>query len=252
MLASGGLDVNWGDVPTWVGSVLTGVALLIAAFTYRKSVRDGQRDQAKNITVWVTDEQPGKGPIRQFTRSKLTFRVKNGSDAAIYAVTLYYRDEDRKASKFFSPYYDSNLVQIGSVSSLGPGEEREATFERYKPSNPQIPWLYFRDANGVDWIRDYRARLKRRHYWMMRYFSEYSYLEQSRLGSFVRKAVISSGLLVWGIYNSLHSWMHRAKEDTGAAAQVDGPAPTSQSQDSAEATSPTSNDGPAASDTTSD
>jgi hypothetical protein len=37
------LQVKWGDIPAWVGSILTGTSLLIAALSYRRSVMDKER-----------------------------------------------------------------------------------------------------------------------------------------------------------------------------------------------------------------
>src|SRR5580658_3328827 len=96
-VGSGWLGLDWGDVPTWVGSVLTGVALLIAAFTYRKSVSDSQRDQAKAITVWVDEDQKVKGRILRRTN---TLHIRNGSNATVYSVTAYYRKSRKKEPTF--------------------------------------------------------------------------------------------------------------------------------------------------------
>jgi hypothetical protein len=155
-MQASGLGVQWGDVPTWVGSVMTGVALLVAATAYRKSVRDTERTQASMVTIWVKQVN-GAG----------TVHVKNSSDASVYAVTIYYGGKG--ASKAISPYYlvrkkESSLKGLGRWPSIGPGEEESAPFKRSKVFDPEIPWLYFRDANGVDWTRDYRARLKRHNY----------------------------------------------------------------------------------------
>lgn len=155
-MQASGLGLHWGDVPAWVGSVLTGVALLIAATTYRKSVRDSGRAQASMVTVWV---KPVDGVE--------TVHVKNGSNASVYAVTVYYGGGN--VSKTTSPYYDirdekSGLKGLGEWPSIGPGEQESAPLKRNTFFDPEIPWLYFRDANGVDWIRDYRARLERHDY----------------------------------------------------------------------------------------
>jgi len=171
------LDLNWGDVPTWVGSVATGVALLIAAFAYRKSVSDGERAQALRVTLWVEEDL---GDPSGKTR---VLHVKNGSDSAIYSVTAYYQKKAVSWDPSTSPYYmvendSSGLRKLGKWPSLGPGDKHVIAFTRSKLSEPEIPWLYFRDADGVDWVRDYRARLERHNSWLMRYISESYYLEK--------------------------------------------------------------------------
>ena len=145
------MGLNWGDVPAWVGSVLTGVALLIAAITYRKSVHDSERAQASMVTVWV-----------QSASGAETVHVKNDSNSSVYAVTAYYGGES--GSKNTSPYYRDDLKKLGRWASVGPGEEKSAPYKRNLLFDPEIPSLYFRDSNGVDWIRDYRARLERHNY----------------------------------------------------------------------------------------
>jgi len=188
MLASGWLGLDWGNVPAWVGSVLTGVALLVAANTYRKSVRDSERAQATKVTVWtgLTDE-------------KETFSVKNGSDASIYSVAVYYRG-GAKSARGDMPYYavrkeSSGLKGLGRWASIGPGEERSADLERNAISDPAIPWISFRDANGVDWIRDYRARLSRHSYKWVQSISEAHYTgkESIRFRGFI--VVLILGLI---------------------------------------------------------
>jgi hypothetical protein len=183
MQAGRSSGVQWGDVPTWAGAMLTGLALLIAAITYRKSVRDSERTQASMVTVWVG-----------VAGEKAAVHVKNGSNAAVYAVTIYYGG--KAAAKGRSPYYrirdqDSGFKGLGSWASLGPGEEKSAALKRNPIFDPEIPSLYFRDANGVDWTRDYRARLKRHDYKSQ--LSEVWYTGQGKF-SFVLQVII---VAVW-------------------------------------------------------
>jgi hypothetical protein len=217
MSASGWLGLNWGDVPAWVGSVLTGVALLVAANTYRKSVRDSEREQAKTVTVWVEEERS-----TGFLRRENTLHIMNGSSATIYSATAYYKRQGKFAPTWSSPYYevrdsDSGLIGLGRWASIGPGEERQTTFRRSKASNPEIPWLYFRDSNGVDWIRDYRARLKRHNYWLMRNISEGSYLNLSAPRRWLKMALVLYGFSVYGVRGWAYDRARRAKarDDAG-------------------------------------
>jgi hypothetical protein len=228
MLADGWLGLNWGDVPTWVLSILTGCAFLIAAVTYRKSVSDSQRDQANAVSVWVGEEQRVEGGLlHRLTHCKNTLHVKNGTSATVYSVTVYYRKSGRQEPEFRSPYYDDNFRVLGRWISLGPGEEREADFERNKPADPQIPWLYFRDANGVDWIRDYRARLKRRNYWLMRYISEANYMDHRRPRALLRWLLIYVGMTVFGVR---HWAYERTQRPKSAADAIKDPVQTNDPQ----------------------
>jgi len=166
------MTLNWGDVPTWVGSVSTGAALLIAAVAYRRSVHDGEREQASHVTAWVVAEEGPDGED--------VLHVKNSSNAAIYSVVAYY--QRRRSETTVSPYYeadktkDAAMARLEGWASLGPGSEGIAEYKRDFLLDPAIPWLYFRDANGIDWIRDYRARLKRSKYRAMQALSESYYM----------------------------------------------------------------------------
>src|ERR1039457_1524586 len=208
MLSAGWHSLNWGDVPTWVGSVLTGVALLIAAITYRKSIRESAREQAKSITVWVGE---------QAADLSYELQIKNGSNSAIYSAAVYYSRQVLVAPTYNSPYYlaehnAGGLIRIGRWASIGPGESRTATFERTL-SDPAIPWLYFRDADGIDWIRDYRARLTRHNYWLMRYISESYYMNQTTARKWFRYALLIYGFMFmfYGIREWAFNKTHRTK-----------------------------------------
>jgi hypothetical protein len=45
-MSAGGLALNWGDAPAWIGSVVTSGSVLMAALAYRRSVLDKERGQA--------------------------------------------------------------------------------------------------------------------------------------------------------------------------------------------------------------
>jgi hypothetical protein len=150
-----GLD--WGDVPTWVGSVGTGAALLIAAVAYRKSVHDSNRIQAARVTVWVEKASDSD--------DRLVY-LKNTSEGAVYFATIFFEREPGKPH-LASPYYSTQKNVLGRWESLGPGREVSAEFWR-EYSDPSIPWLYFQDSNGVEWVRDHRARLARKDYFFSR------------------------------------------------------------------------------------
>ena len=50
-MASGWLRLDWGNVPTWTGMLLTSGSLTVAALAYRRSVLDKERDQASKIAA---------------------------------------------------------------------------------------------------------------------------------------------------------------------------------------------------------
>src|SRR4051812_18140980 len=52
-MVCGWLGLDWGNVPTWIGTVVTSSSFTIAALSYRRSVLDRERDQARNIAAWI-------------------------------------------------------------------------------------------------------------------------------------------------------------------------------------------------------
>jgi hypothetical protein len=81
--------LDWGNVPAWTGSILTGSSLLIAALAYRRSVRDKERDQANKTVAWIS-MAPGDGVGDEESKSLATnVFVRNGSDLPIRHVTVW-------------------------------------------------------------------------------------------------------------------------------------------------------------------
>ncbi|SDM01278.1 hypothetical protein SAMN05660642_01328 [Geodermatophilus siccatus] len=50
---SGWLGLDWGNVPTWIGTIVTSSSFTVAALSYRRSVLDKERAQASSIAAWV-------------------------------------------------------------------------------------------------------------------------------------------------------------------------------------------------------
>lgn len=163
---TGWLGLDWGDVPTWVGSVSTGAALLIAAVSYRRSVHYGERSQANKVTVWVETVSDSEVISEVISKgiSEVTsvVHLKNNSDGAVYFATIFVEEEPNERAPV-NPYISHARDAVARWESLGPGCEETAEFQR-TIGYPWVPWLYFQDADGVDWIRDFRAKLTRRNY----------------------------------------------------------------------------------------
>ncbi len=77
MAVARGLD--WGNVPAWVGAILTSVSLLIAALAYRRSVKDKEREQASKMAAWI-------GVVEDAHERKRVVRIRNNSDAPIFDI----------------------------------------------------------------------------------------------------------------------------------------------------------------------
>jgi hypothetical protein len=64
--------LNWGDIPTWIG---TG-SFFIAAIAYQQSVADKQRDQATKISAWIgtTTENEQRKRVLRITKGAAPLR----------------------------------------------------------------------------------------------------------------------------------------------------------------------------------
>jgi hypothetical protein len=75
-------QVSWGDVPTWIGSLVTSAAVVVAALTYRRSILDKEGAQAANVATWVGLRRGDDGVQHRL------LLVRNGSDAPVYEVSV--------------------------------------------------------------------------------------------------------------------------------------------------------------------
>jgi hypothetical protein len=141
MLSAGWHSLNWGDVPTWVGSVLTGVALLIAAITYRKSIRESAREQAKSITVWVGE---------QAADLSYELQIKNGSNSAIYSAAVYYSRQVLVAPTYNSPYY---LAEHNAGGLIRIGDGRQSDLVNLVRRLSSVPYLTQRSPGSTSGTR---------------------------------------------------------------------------------------------------
>jgi hypothetical protein len=146
------LQVKWGDVPAWVGSILTGTSLLIAALSYRRSVLDKEREQASKVAAWIA-------LVEEDGQRKRVLRISNGSDASIYEFTCK-PDYDREIFLDELPAKATTTVALRRAA-LPPTVMAELerwfisfgvpTTEAF--SQEPSPKIEFRDALGRWWER---------------------------------------------------------------------------------------------------
>ncbi len=144
-MASGWFGWDWGNVPSWIGSVLTSTSLLIAAVSYRRSVKDKAREQ------WDRErEQAGK--VSAWVISSRRALIRNGNDVAV-AIQAFF---DRPG-----------LFAVSDLHTFAPAETRELTlpydYERMVqgPGQPRFgPSLVIVDSAGRTWVRTDRGNLR--------------------------------------------------------------------------------------------
>jgi hypothetical protein len=151
------LQVKWGDVPAWIGALLTGTSLLIAAISYRRSVLDKERDQASKVAAWIA-------LVDEDGQQKRVLRISNGSDASVYDLTCKPANE-RQISLQELPAKAVTTVNLrgagpspkmtkqsgGGVKFLGISMEPTITSEVF--SQEPSPEIEFCDALGRWWRR---------------------------------------------------------------------------------------------------
>jgi len=88
-VAPSGLQVQWGDVATWVGGLATALALFLTWFLLRltrqeqREARAEQRQaQARLVSAWSDHV----GPASSNGRHTVTVKLQNSSDEPIYGV----------------------------------------------------------------------------------------------------------------------------------------------------------------------
>lgn len=132
--------VAWGSVPEWVGSLLTGSSLLIAAFAYRRSVRDKESDQASQAVAWVSlAPSDGSTGVDEKTLKTDVF-VRNSSKLPIRHVTVWISFPDGHA--LGREHWDTIL----------PGTTVRRPNNEYDWDDQ--PALQFFDSAGRWWHRD--------------------------------------------------------------------------------------------------
>ena len=160
--------MDLGSVPDWIGSVLTGGSVFIAALAYRRSVLDRERRQASQIGAWLafSDESGNGHPVA---------RVNNSSDAPVYEVTVRFAgladltvpeliagsivtlELPDSARKFI--HTESRSGSVGLKLLLF--EVESSRVEEKIVLEEGSAEIQFRDAVGRWWKRDDTGRLSR-------------------------------------------------------------------------------------------
>jgi hypothetical protein len=145
-MASGWLGLDWGNVPAWVGSVLTGSSILIASLTYRRSVEDKRREQqdrerlqAANVSAWI-DLPNGR------------VYLQNSNDVTI------------KARIFLEPHIEGQSSVVFQEVPIGPKQKVHNElpgWATYLREDSETPSVLIVDSAGAIWIRDSRGKLDR-------------------------------------------------------------------------------------------
>jgi hypothetical protein len=137
VVPTGWLGWNWGDVPSWVGSVLTSSSLGIAAVTYfrtsgdrRRALDEAERAQVARVSLWWVN--PRKALVR------------NSNDVAVN-VRAFIADQEATSDRM----------------GLGPGETRALQLSAELDGKRSAVSLAVVDSHGRSWIRRADGTLNR-------------------------------------------------------------------------------------------
>lgn len=143
-MSAGWLGLDWGNVPSWIASTLTGSSMLIAAMTYRRHVKeqarqqwDREREQAGRVSVWL-----------ESSRRAL---IRNGNEVGVTV----------------QAYVDvAGAFAVSDRVACGPGETRELALPyEYERLVTQVgscptPSVLIVDSSGRTWLRTTRGDLR--------------------------------------------------------------------------------------------
>jgi tetratricopeptide (TPR) repeat protein len=166
-MPAGWLGLDWGDVPTWIGSVVTSGSVLVAALAYRRSVSDKERDQASQIGAWVA-------LITESGKERRVVRVNNISKGAVFEVIIRFpHSPDLKVSEiiaggFVTLEFPENYPRVTQAQKITVSTSVSLPFVNFEASRTEetvlgeeSPEIQFRDAVGRWWRRDSNGRLSK-------------------------------------------------------------------------------------------
>jgi hypothetical protein len=160
-MSSGWLGLDWGDVPTWIGSIVTSTSVAVAALSYRRSVLEKERGQASLVTAWVALREQNGEHLR-------VLQVSNASEASVYEVGVRF---DRGKNNFVPELPGKATVSFGlppdkaGFSGTAIWDNTAGKFVEllgWEVTTERAPAdLEFRDAVGRIWRRSPDGSLTR-------------------------------------------------------------------------------------------
>lgn len=172
------MSLDWGTVPAWVGSILTGGSLFVGASILCRDRIKHESDQARQVVCWtVPDLTDGWSPAVLFPNElqPIDVHIANSSNSIINRAKISYTVDarQRKAIKAweqanavpFRPYEEAMytaFVTLGAAGDelvLGAGDEKvERQIHLPRPLAYMILWVRFKDGHGQEWMFDFKTK----------------------------------------------------------------------------------------------
>ncbi len=170
-------QLDWGSVPVWVGTLVASFSVALAASTYRRNLRDKERDQASRVSSWMSEElepdvtvQPSedieeRAQGRDVVRVRLYGRllVANRSEAPAYDVEVTAGlGETLKLAELPPGAVAEGRVLVGKSDRKATINDRDmVTLVGGHSVELRVPDLSFTDALGRRWQRRGDRKLRR-------------------------------------------------------------------------------------------
>jgi hypothetical protein len=160
--------VDWGDVPTWVGSITTSATLAVTLYIVQTDRGRAERQQARQVRIWDSPHVEGGDGVRPF-RVSTRLHIRNNSNAAVTDVMIGIE------GVVVEEGFLASIGTRGWWSILDPGQEaktepldlqpRDSHDDGSPDAEVAQPALYvlFTDVEGRLWVYEVATgRLRRR------------------------------------------------------------------------------------------
>jgi hypothetical protein len=153
--------IDWGNVPAFIAATLTGLSLIIAAITYRRSQRNSEREQASMVAGWIDiAPDPASDPESGVILGYIV-RIRNASKMPIYGVSVEgpERNLGRLSYSVIRPK-DTLPPDSETMPNITIAEGwRYTRISKLKQDPLALPRFTFYDAAGRMWRRDELGKL---------------------------------------------------------------------------------------------
>lgn len=151
-------ELDWGTVPAGAAALLTGTSAVIAAMSYKRSVRERETEQASQVATWFADNPEDEGVVWVVNHSSTSvFDVQLVLPSSGEVLELRELGADQVARAQVDPTAREVTVRVGFEIGFALAFAIRARSARRKSVLPRIR---FRDSLGRPWERDSQGRLR--------------------------------------------------------------------------------------------
>ncbi|MFF1470114.1 hypothetical protein [Streptomyces mirabilis] len=143
--------LEWGTVPAWLSSFLTGGSLLMGFHILLRDRKKEERNEALKVVIWAGRDANDEG-------SFIRIHVRNTADRPILYVDALYERVDGSIGRWHS-----------DVPMVLKDEEMSLEVPRYMDGSRTIArGISFQDSDGFRWVKDISSHDVYRQSWLRR------------------------------------------------------------------------------------